>query len=386
MKETKRSNEEERDIETISVHSGRDIDKSSGALSPPINLSTTFERAEDGSYPKGYIYSRNDNPNREKLEKCIAELEEGEAAAAFSSGSAASLAVFQALSPGDHLICPDDMYHGIKTQINDIMERWGLEVSYVDLTDPENVKRQIREDTEMIWIESPSNPLLKIADIEEIADTAAENDLLTVCDNTWPTPVLQKPLNLGCDLVVHSTTKYFGGHSDAVGGAVVCKEEDEFFERVRDIGIHGGSTPSPFNCWLISRGTRTLPLRMKKHSENAQDIAEFLQDQDEIKKVNYPGLEDHLGHRTAKKQMSDFGGMLSFQVKGGRETAFEIASNVDIFTRATSLGSVESLIEHRSSIEGEGTSTPDDLLRLSVGIENSEDLINDLEKAIEQST
>lgn len=384
-KEKRPKEDQKRDIETMSVHSGRDIDESSGAVCPPINLSTTFERAEDGSYPKGYIYSRNSNPNRESLERCIAELEGGETAAAFSSGSAASMAVFQAFSPGDHIICPDDMYHGIKKQLDDILRRWDLKVSYVDLTDLGNLEDEIRENTEMIWIESPSNPLLKITDIEKVGRIAEKNDLLSVCDNTWPTPVLQKPLKLGCDLVVHSTTKYFGGHSDAVGGIVVSAEDNDFFERIEDIEIHGGATPSPFDCWLISRGLRTLPLRMKKHSENARKIAEFLNDHPEVKKVNYPGLKDHTGHSTAKKQMEDFGGMLSFQVKGGKDTAFKIASEVDIFTRATSLGSVESLIEHRSSIEGEGTSTPDDLLRLSVGIENSEDLIEDLKRAIDRS-
>ncbi|MFP4143045.1 MAG: trans-sulfuration enzyme family protein, partial [Thermoplasmata archaeon] len=361
---------DEESMETISVHAGRKAEESTGAIKSPINLSTTFERAEDGSYPKGYIYSRNNNPNRESLEECIKILEKGERCAAFSSGTAAAMSVFQSLSPGDHIICPGDMYHGIRNQIEDIMTRWGLEVSYVDFTDMENVREEIRENTELIWIETPSNPLLKITDVERTAILAKKHDIISACDNTWPTPILQRPFELGCDLVVHSTTKYFGGHSDAVGGAVVANKDVDIFDEIRNIEVKGGACPSPFDCWLISRGIRTLSLRMKKHSENAMRIAEFLQDHPEVERVYYPGLETHPGHEIAKEQMNSFGGMLSFQVKGDKDKAFDVASKVEIFTRATSLGSVESLIEHRSSIEGEDSRTPDNLLRLSVGIEN----------------
>ncbi|MFP4001189.1 MAG: trans-sulfuration enzyme family protein [Thermoplasmata archaeon] len=373
---------DEESMETISVHAGRKAEESTGAIKSPINLSTTFERAEDGSYPKGYIYSRNNNPNRESLEECIKILEKGERCAAFSSGTAAAMSVFQSLSPGDHIICPGDMYHGIRNQIEDIMTRWGLEVSYVDFTDMENVREEIRENTELIWIETPSNPLLKITDVERTAILAKKHDIISACDNTWPTPILQRPFELGCDLVVHSTTKYFGGHSDAVGGAVVANKDVDIFDEIRNIEVKGGACPSPFDCWLISRGIRTLSLRMKKHSENAMRIAEFLQDHPEVERVYYPGLETHPGHEIAKEQMNSFGGMLSFQVKGDKDKAFDVASKVEIFTRATSLGSVESLIEHRSSIEGEDSRTPDNLLRLSVGIENADDLIDDLKAAL----
>ncbi|MEF8832261.1 MAG: PLP-dependent aspartate aminotransferase family protein [Candidatus Thermoplasmatota archaeon] len=372
----------EESIETLSVHAGREVEESTGAIKSPINLSTTFERAEDGSYPKGYIYSRNNNPNRESLEKCITFLERGEKCAAFSSGSAAAMAVFQSLSPGDHIICPEDMYHGIRNQINDIMKRWNLEVSYVDFTDIEKVKEEIHENTELIWMETPSNPLLKITDIKKTAKMAKEHEIISACDNTWSTPIIQRPLELGCDLVVYSTTKYFGGHSDAVGGAVVANKNVDLFDEIRNIQVEGGACPSPFDCWLISRGIRTLSLRMKKHSRNAMEIAEFLQGHPDVERVYYPGLKSHPRHEIAKKQMDSFSGMLSFQVKGGKDKAFDVASNVEIFTRATSLGSVESLIEHRSSIEGEKSQTPENLLRLSVGIEDADDLIDDLRDAL----
>ncbi|MBS3781893.1 MAG: PLP-dependent transferase [Candidatus Thermoplasmatota archaeon] len=368
-------------METLSVHAGRKVEESTGAIKSPINLSTTFERAEDGSYPKGYIYSRNNNPNRESLEECIKLLERGERCAAFSSGTAAAMAVFQSLSTGDHIICPEDMYHGIKKQIDDIMKRWDLEVSYIDFTDTEEVKEGIRDNTELIWIETPSNPLLKVTDIKRTAMVAKKHDIISACDNTWSTPILQRPLELGCDLVVHSTTKYFGGHSDAVGGAVVANKNVDIFDEIRNIQVEGGACPSPFDCWLISRGIRTLTLRMKKHSKNAMNIAEFLQNHSEVEKVYYPGLKTHPGHEIAKEQMNSFGGMLSFQLKGGKDKAFDVTSDVEIFTRATSLGSVESLIDHRSSIEGEESQTPENLLRLSVGIEHADDLIDDLRAA-----
>ncbi|MBS3817062.1 MAG: aminotransferase class V-fold PLP-dependent enzyme [Candidatus Thermoplasmatota archaeon] len=372
-------------METEAVHASQDIDPTSRAVNPPINLSTTFERAEDESSQQRYIYSRENNPNRESLEECVARLEEGEAGIAFSSGSAAAMSSFQILSPGDHIICPDDMYHGIKHQIEAILERWGLKTSFVDMTEPKTVKEEIRPDTEMIWIETPSNPLLKITDIEKISEIAHENDALSVCDNTWGTPFFQKPLKLGCDLVVHSTTKYLGGHSDAVGGMLVVKKEDDIYKKIREIEVHGGACPSPFDCWLIRRGIKTLALRMQKHSENAMEIAKFLQEHPGVEKVYYPGLREHPGHEIAEKQMSSPGGMLSFRIRGGKEEALQAASDVKIFTQATSLGSVESLIEHRASVEGEANKTPEDLLRLSVGIEDPEDLIQDLDRALQAS-
>ncbi len=379
------TDENDKQVETIAVHGGRTIDEETKAVNPPITMSTTFERREDGEYPQGYIYTRDNNPNRESLEGCINELEGGEGCAAFSSGTSAAMAVFQSLSTGDHILAPDDVYHGTEHQLDSIMNRWDIDTSYVDMTDKGAVEEEIREDTELFWIETPSNPLLKITDIKEISSLAHEFGCTVVVDNTWSTPVVQKPFDFGADLVIYSTTKYFGGHSDAMGGAAVTKKKDEFFESIRELQKHAGASPSPFDCWLIMRGIRTLPLRMKAHSENAMKVAHYLEDDPKVTDVYYPGLKDHPDHQIAKKQMSGYSGMLSFQVEGGKEKAFEVAANVDIFTRATSLGSVESLIEHRASIEGEDTETPEDLLRLSVGIENAKDLIQDLEQAIEKS-
>lgn len=368
-------------IETLAVHAGQ-TDNGTGAVTPPIHLSTTFERAVDGSYPHGYIYSRVNNPNREALEKCLCALERGAAAAAFSSGSAATMSVLQALSPGDHVIAPADAYHGTTRLLREVFASWGLDASYVDMTDPAQVLNAVQPNTRLVWVETPSNPLLKITDIARIADIARQAGALCVCDNTWATPVLQRPFELGADLVVHATTKYLGGHSDTLGGAVIARADSEFFQKIRKIQAVGGAVPSPFECWLVLRGIRTLPYRMRAHSENAFKVASFLSGHPGVAAVNYPGLKEHLGHDIASRQMALFGGMVSFQVHGGRERALAAAARVRIFTRATSLGGAESLIEHRASIEGPGTRTPDDLLRLSIGLENADDLVEDLAQAL----
>jgi cystathionine gamma-synthase len=369
-------------LETLAVHAGRHTDSATGAVAPPIYLSTTFEREADGSYPHGYDYIRSNNPNRESLEKCLASLEGGAAAAAFSSGSAATMSVFQALRPGDHVIAPSDVYSGTSSLLREIFAPWHLDVTFVDMTDPTSVWEAVRPNTKSIWVETPSNPMLKISDIGKIADIARRAGALCVCDNTWATPVGQSPFKSGADLIVHSTTKYLGGHSDVLGGVVVARAEDDFFERIRKIQTAGGAVAAPFDSWLVLRGIQTLPCRMKVHSENALKVAEFLSHHPKVEAVHYPGLERHSSHKVAAKQMQLFGGMLSFQVKGGREVAFAVAAGVKIFTRATSLGGVESLIEHRASIEGSGTKTPEDLLRVSVGLEHAEDLIEDLARAL----
>ena len=368
-------------IETLSVHAGRSVDKGTGAVTPPIHLSTTFEREKDGEYPKGYNYSRNDNPNRKSLEECLAKLEEGEAAAAFSSGSAAAMSVLQALSPGDHIIAPDDLYHGNRRLIN-MFEKWKITSSFVDTTKPALIKRSMRKGTKLIWLETPSNPLLKITDINAVSEIAHSHGALVVCDNTWATPVLQNPLKLGADYSLHATTKYIGGHSDVLGGAIVAKKNDEVFQKVREIQKAGGAVPSPFECWLVLRGVQTLPLRIRAQSESAMLIAEFLRDHKKVSKVHYPGLPLHPGHPLASVQMNLYGGMISFEVKGNKEEALKVAAGVKIFTRATSLGGPESLIEHRRSVEGPDTQTPESLLRLSIGLEHPDDLIDDLIKAL----
>lgn len=370
-------------IETLAVHAGHRIDPATGAVAPPIYLSTTFERQADGSYPHGYNYIRDNNPNREALEQALSTLEGGVTAAAFASGSAATMSVFQALSPGDHVIAPLDAYSGTSTQLRELFTPWNLSVTFVDMTNPSQVQQAIQPNTKIIWVETPSNPMLKITDIGKIADIAHQVNAICVCDNTWASPIGQRPLNFGADLVVHSTTKYLGGHSDVMGGVVIAKVDNAFSQRIRTIQTAGGAVASPFDCWLILRGIQTLPYRMRAHTENALKVATFLSTHPNVEAVHYPGLAQHPGYEIAAQQMQLCGGMLSFQVKGGREEAFAVAAKLKLFTRATSLGGVESLIEHRASIEGQYTKTPENLLRVSIGLEHAEDLIADLAQALE---
>ncbi|MDP9003486.1 MAG: aminotransferase class I/II-fold pyridoxal phosphate-dependent enzyme [Verrucomicrobiota bacterium] len=369
-------------IETLAVHAGHDIDPATGAVAPPIHLSTTFEREADGGYAHGYIYSRGGNPTRHGLEEGLAALEAGEEAAAFGSGIAAASAIFQALAPGDHVVAPIDVYHGVTKLLCEVYVPWGLDVTFVDMTKLDDVKRAFGPKTKLVWTETPSNPLMKITDLAALAEIAHSANALCVCDNTLA-PVVQRPLDHGADFVMHSTTKYLGGHSDVLGGAVVAKKAAGFFERIREIQGTTGGVPSPFDCWLILRGMPTLPGRMRVHSENALKIATWLADHPRVERVHYPGLAAHPGHEIAARQMSDFSGMLSFEVKSGAEAALGVAAKMEIFIRATSLGGVESLIEHRASTKGEDPRTPQGLLRLSIGLEHPDDLIEDLAEAME---
>jgi len=368
-------------IETLAVHAGHGVDPASGAVSAPIQLSTTFERDVEGTYSRGFMYTRNDNPNRRALEKGVSALEGGEVATAFASGTAAAGAIFQALAPGDHVLAHVDAYYGTTRLLREIFLRWGLNADFIDMSDLAAVRKALRPKTKLAWMETPSNPLLKIVDLAGIAEVVHETGALCVCDNTWA-PIVQRPFDLGADLILHSTTKYFGGHCDVLGGIVVTKKVGEFFQRIRSIQYEGGAVPSPFDCWLVLRGMRTLPWRMRAHSQNAAKVAEFLAGHGNVERVHYPGLASHPGHEIAKKQMSMFGGMLSFEVKGGRDAAMKVTGRAKIFIRATSLGGVESLIEHRASIEGPGTKSPEGLLRLSIGLENADDLIEDLNQAL----
>jgi cystathionine gamma-synthase len=368
-------------IETLAVHAGHTVDPATGAVSLPIHLSTTFERDAEGSYSRGFMYTRNNNPNRQALEHGISALEGGSGAAAFASGTGASMSIFQALAPGDHVLAHVDAYYGTTRLLREIFLRWKLDISFVDMSDLQAVKKALRPKTKLAWMETPSNPLLKIVDLAAVAQTVREAGGICVCDNTWA-PVLQRPFDLGADLILHSTTKYFGGHCDVLGGIVVAKVENAFFERIRSIQYEGGAVPSPFDCWLVLRGMRTLPWRMRAHSENAMKVADFLAQHKKVAHVHYPGLGSHPGHEIAAKQMSMFGGMLSFEVRDGGNAAMSVAAKTKIFTRATSLGGVESLIEHRASIEGAGTTSPEGLLRLSIGLENADDLIEDLDQAL----
>lgn len=366
-------------VETIAVQAGRELEDDSGAVMPPIYPSSTYHRGNNA----GMVYSRTDNPNRHSLETCLTALESGDHAIAFASGMAAVNAVFQSLSSGDHILLADDTYFGVRELSSDIFARWGLDYSLVDMTDLNAVRLSIRPNTQLIWVETPSNPMLKITDLAALGEIARSSDITFGVDGTWATPLLQKPLQQGADLVVHSSTKYLGGHSDLIGGVVVMKEPSEMAERIRTIQGIGGAVPSPFDCWLLLRGIRTLPYRMRGHCANAKNVADFFVSHPDVHSVHYPGLPSHPGHDIAARQMSDFGGMLSIQVVGGAQRAAAIASTTQLFTEATSLGGVESLIEHRKPVEGKNSLTPDDLLRLSVGLEHPDDLIADLSRAME---
>ena len=369
-------------IETLAVKTGMDPDGTSRAIAPPITLSTTFERGEDGSYPGGFDYSRSGNPNRAALEAALAALEGGPEAIAFPSGMAATFSVIFSLAPGDHVVAADDAYYGTGVLLREQFARRGIEASFVDMTDLDAVRSAMRPSTRLVWMETPSNPLIRISDVEAIAGIAREGRAISCCDNTWATPLLQRPLDLGVDLVMHSTTKYFGGHGDVTGGAVIVREPGGTLEALRGIQKDGGLVPSPFDAWLTRRGLESLAARMAMHCANAMELARFLDAHPRVERVHYPGLEDNPGHALAARQMSGFGGMLSFDVTGGREEAFAVAAAVKIIARATSLGGTHSLIEHRASIEGAATRAPENLLRMSVGLEHAEDLKEDLDRAL----
>jgi len=371
-------------FETLAVHAGHDVDPTTGAVVAPIHLSTTFERAADGSYPHGYIYSRNHNPNRNGLEAALAALEGGAAGAAFASGLAAVTAIFQGLQPGDHVVAPLDIYHGTANVLKHLFAKWQVGASFVDMTRLDDIARAMQARTRIVWIETPSNPLLQCVDIGAVAELAHRGGARAVADNTFASPALQRPLDLGCDLVMHATTKYLGGRSDVMGGAVVARFDDEAFAAVRTAQLYGGAVPSPFDCWLVMRSLPTLAYRMRAHCANAARVASFLHDHPKVSAVHYPGLAGNPFHALAKRQMSDFGGMLSFETRGGKEAAMTVAAQVEVFTRATSLGGVESLIEHRASIEGPESRTPQGLLRVSVGLEHADDLIDDLAQALDR--
>ena len=371
-------------IETRAVHAGRRIDPATGAVTSPIHLSTTYERTAEGEYPLGFSYSREGNPNRRDLEACLADLEGGKEALAFSSGLAVATAVMQGLERGDHVVIADDVYWAFRRVAGDLFGKSGLEITYTDFTDLGALRAALRPNTRLVWVETPSNPLMKIADLGAIAEIVrgAGPHAITICDGTFATPVLQHPLDWGIDMVVHSTTKYMGGHSDVVGGALITRHDNYLFERARKAQKYGGSVPSPFDCWLTRRGIDTLPYRVRAHSENAMRIARCLSEHPRVEAVHYPGLPGHPGHAIAARQMAAFGGMLSLQVRGGKDEAMAVAARCRLFIRATSLGGAHSLIEHRASVEGPQTRTPQNLLRLSVGLEHPDDLLEDLNQAL----
>ena len=370
---------------TKAVHGAGGPDPSTGAVVPPISLATTFRQEAVGKH-LGYEYARSGNPTRTALETHLAALEGAGHGFAFASGLAAEDALLRLLAPGDHLLLPNDAYGGTIRLALQVHAPAGLAVDTVDLTDLDAVRSAWTPQTRMVWVETPSNPWLRIVDIEAVSAVARDSGALVVVDNTFATPALQQPLTLGADIVVHSTTKYLGGHSDVVGG-FVATDDDERAERIAFLQNAAGAVPGPLDCYLVHRGARTLQLRMARHSDSAQLIAERLVDHPEVTEVLYPGLLPHPGHEIAVRQMTAFGGMVSIRLKGGEDAALELCRRTQVFTLAESLGAVESLIEHpgrmtHASVAGTANEVPADLVRLSVGIEDVEDLWSDLEQAL----
>lgn len=369
-------------FETLAIHTGAEVDEATGAVVAPIHLSTTFARDESLALMNEYQYIRDGNPTQTRTEEALAAIDSGRGALLFASGLAAGAAVLQSLRGPWHVVLPDDCYYGVRVMVREYGERWGITSELVDMSDPDNVGRAIRGEKTVVWSESPSNPLMKVVDIAAISDIAHRRGALSLVDGTFATPALQRPIELGADVVLHSATKYLGGHSDVQGGVLVFRERNALFDRVRETRHHLGAVASPFNAWLIGRGIRTLAARMRLHCDNAASVAGWLARHPNVERVFYPGLAAHPGHQIAARQMSCFGGMLSFNVKGGREAAMRVVSLCRLFTRATSLGGTESLIEHRATSEGESSQAPPQLIRVSVGLEHVDDLIADLEQAL----
>lgn len=377
-----------RGFSTRAIHAGQDPDPTTGAVIVPIHASSTFAQDGVGGLRGGYEYSRSANPTRTALQECLAALEGGRHGFAFGSGMGASDVLLRVLvRPGDHLVIPHDAYGGTFRLVDKVLTQWGVEYSTVDLADVDALRAALRPTTKVVWCETPTNPLLGIADIAALAEVTRGAGARLVVDNTFASPYLQQPLALGADVVLHSTTKYVGGHSDVVGGALVL-DDDELAEQLRFTQNSVGSVPGPFDAWLTLRGAKTLAVRMERHSDNAERIADALAAHPAVAKVLYPGLPGHPGHEVAAKQMRRFGGMVSFLVAGGKEAALKVCASTQLFTLAESLGGVESLIEHpgqmtHASVAGSALEVPDSLVRLSVGIEDAEDLVEDLRTALD---
>jgi cystathionine gamma-synthase len=376
----------ERDLkpETLAAHALGRIDEATGAIIPPIYPSTTYERDADLGYSRGRSYSRADNPTYDVATDTLTALEGGTKTLLFASGMAAATAVFQALVPGDHVIAPTVMYWSLRNWLLGFATRWGLQVELVDTADLTAVRASLRQGkTKLVWLETPANPLWSISDIAAIAELAHRAGARLAVDSTIATPVWTRPLSLGADIVMHSATKYLNGHSDVVAGTLTTAVEDDFWTRIKAVQSQSGGVIGPFEAWLLQRGLRTLFPRVQWQSASALTLAERLSTHPAVAEVLYPGLPGFPGHELAKRQMNGgFSGMLSIRIKGGRENAIAVAAGVTLWKRATSLGGVESLIEHRASIEGPTSPVPDDLLRLSVGLEAADDLFVDLDQAL----
>ncbi|RNC83315.1 MAG: aminotransferase class I/II-fold pyridoxal phosphate-dependent enzyme [Balneola sp.] len=369
-------------IETLAIHVGTKHGSASRAIAPPLESSTTFEHDVKGYQEGDFSYSRHSNPNRNQLEQLLAALEKGEDCAVFSSGIAAMNAVLMSVDKGGHVLIPEDLYHGSRNLLELYSERWEVTYSAVDTTDLEAYASAFKENTQLVILETPSNPLLLVTDLEKAIRVAHSKGALVCADNTFATPYNTNPIEYGADLVMHSTSKYLGGHSDILGGAIVTRKPDDFFDGIRAIQKSQGAVPSPRDCWLLSRSIKSFPVRMRVHNENALKVAEFLVTQRSIEKVNYPGLTNHPNHEIAKAQMKGFSGMISFLYKGSFEETLKVVASSKIIRRATSLGGIESLWEHRRSSESETSTTPENLIRFSVGLEHIDDLIGDLDQAL----
>lgn len=377
-------------FETKAIHAGQLPDPSTGAIIPPIYQTSTYVVEAPGK-DKGYVYSRTSNPTRKALEENIAALEEGKYGLAFASGMAAENTVMNLFSSGSHVVCNDDVYGGTYRLFMQLYKNYGMTFDFVDAIDPKNIEKHISPNTQLIWIETPTNPLLKIMDIQKISRMARDHGLLLVVDNTFATPYLQQPLRLGADIIVHSTTKYLGGHSDLIGGAIVVSDQ-KLYERLSFFQNAVGPVPGPFDCWLVLRGIKTLALRMERHCQNALKIAQYLSNHPKVAQVLYPGLSSHPQHLRAKKQMKGFGGMVSFELKGDLNKAVKFIRSTRLFALAESLGGVESLICHPATMthasipreERLKAGFKDGLIRMSVGIEHVDDLIEDLENAFKK--
>ncbi len=376
---------------TKAIHLGQESDRTTGSVTVPIYQTSTYAQLAPGKH-RGYEYSRTGNPTRAALEKNLAALENGRLGLAFASGMAAISAIMTLLEKGDHVVACDDVYGGTYRLFNSVLRKFGLEFTFVDASALENVDAAIRSDTKIIWVETPTNPLLKLVDIAGMSKVVKKHQAILVVDNTFMSPYFQRPLELGADIVMHSTTKYIGGHSDLIGGAVITSNKD-IYEKLRFIQNAVGAVPSPFDCWLVLRGVKTLALRMERHNTNAQKIADHIESHPKVKKVNYPGLKSHPQHDLAKSQMSGFGGVISFELKGGLRSCMKLLTNLKIFLLAESLGGVESLIEHpaimtHASIPEERRiklGINESLIRMSVGIEDVEDLIEDLDQGLKKA-
>jgi cystathionine gamma-synthase len=373
-------------FETRAIHVGQEPDATTGAITTPIYQTSTFVQQAVGEH-RGYEYARTDNPTRSALQEVLASLEGGAWALAYASGLAATQNIFYLLNPGDHVLLTDDSYGGTYRFIARVMSRYGIAFSLVDMSDLDAVRAGIRPETRLVWVESPTNPYLKIVDLRGVASLLRDHPALLVVDNTFASPYLQNPLAFGADLVLHSTTKYLGGHADVVGGAVIGNDTG-IYDVLKFHQNAAGAVPGPLDVWLTLRGIKTLALRMERHSQNARGVATFLRDHPAVRQVYYPGLSDHPGHDIAARQMRDFSGMVSFTVRGDLQAALAVASSTRVFQLAESLGGVESLIEHpgqmtHASVAGTDAAVEDTLLRLSVGIENESDLLGDLEQALE---